>query len=577
MYKRTIVLLFFVFMAWTLCGPMMLPAHAQETRTEWELWIGSHYTGLDQYIAKVAEFDRGKEGLTPELAFRLFRQTLTSTLQLTGWYYDPKRMSFDFLAQTGDTFRAQVSFLSFFRFLQNDLLQNAATRESLNREGTRPGGKMLTVENPNIAERFGYTRRELKTALEFRIPGLSTLRFRFNHRSIFENGTEQRIITMHCSSCHLESRTLDVNRQIHDVGGTIEADLGKVTVSYQARYRVFDNRIDQPVAFYDPAQHPVTGGARAEFASRVIFEGEEVPYSIAPDVRRLSHAFKTLARLGRGTLAADLTFSTGKNKAMDLTARDTRLHLRFTYPIAKRLKWILAGRYGRLKNDPVFIDRPPWRAGRPGGGQDFDWTRYSNLTRTLWSASSEWLVRFTRRFRGSLLVRVDQITRDDYPEPGGDHRTTTWHLGPRIELRPSQRLTARLGYTLEHTTNPFAAIDHLFEASGRTLQPLPGNPFVYYWQRDALRYGDITPLPETLHRVQARLELRPTPAWTVRGDLTATFGSNHINPQLDFQNQFLQADFSLFYRPTPLWNLYAHYTYMYQDQNGLLSVALMDG
>ena len=40
---------------------------AQDSITQWSLEIASHYSGLKDYYQKVAEFDRGKEGLIPEI------------------------------------------------------------------------------------------------------------------------------------------------------------------------------------------------------------------------------------------------------------------------------------------------------------------------------------------------------------------------------------------------------------------------------------------------------------------------------------------------------------------------------
>ena len=39
------------------------PAHSV-----WSLWLGSHYTGYQDFSKKVGEFDRGEEGAVPEVS-----------------------------------------------------------------------------------------------------------------------------------------------------------------------------------------------------------------------------------------------------------------------------------------------------------------------------------------------------------------------------------------------------------------------------------------------------------------------------------------------------------------------------
>jgi len=175
-----------------------ITAFTQETQTNWSAWVGSHYTGIDNYYQKVAEFDRGKDGATPEIGLRFSRLSGKNHLQVNGHYYDPKRMTVNVQANSGDLVSASVSYKSFYRQKQNDLLANLEVREAADREGSKPAGKFITHES-TPDELFGYKRQEIKTNVEIKVPGKSGLKFKVSHRTLIDQGHEQRLTTMHSS------------------------------------------------------------------------------------------------------------------------------------------------------------------------------------------------------------------------------------------------------------------------------------------------------------------------------------------------------------------------------------------
>ncbi len=550
-------------------------AFAQQAATTWQVWVGSHYSGLQDYREKVAEFDWATN--SPEFAAQLTHRSGKNVLDVSGLYYDPKRMALSGSAGLGDWLKADVSYRSFYRRLQNDLMENLVVREAKDRTGSAPGGKMITHDNPTPAATFGYTRREINTKIEAQVPGLKLLKLRLEHRSILEDGNEQHLAAMHCSSCHVQAVDMKVDRKIHDVAAGADLDVGPVSLSYTARIRQF--RDDAPIYTmqYDTAQHPVNGKLVEEFSSRELFSGQVVPINSPLQVDQLSHVFKAKARVGAGQIVASAVTSNAKNKVQSLNLKTNAANVRLTYPLFRKVKVVAQGSYDRIKNDPVFIDLPPWREGRPGGGQNFDWWRYSSLSRTNMEASAQVLYVHNRAMRFSLLGGVGRVIRDDYPYYGAKGKTTTMKLQPELRLRPVKGLSARLRYNVEVTDNPFAPYNYFFERSGHSLTPLPGNKLVYYFQRDQLRYGNITSLPTLEHGVDLQFTYRQSSSIKLTAGVKASIGTNKDNKELSFEHRSLQPRLGIALNPDSHWSFFVDYSLILEDQNGLLSVPMMDG
>ncbi|RMF59713.1 MAG: hypothetical protein D6748_05800 [Calditrichaeota bacterium] len=560
--------------------------------TEWSLWMGSHYTGLQDYTLKVAEFDRGVEGFVPELRLDWFRYSKTGNLRFKGYYYDPKRMNFSFAGQYTPWVKASARYQSFYRQNQRDLLANLSAREATDRTGAQPGGKMLTSEQLNPEMGVGFRRQEIQTNLEIRLPGMENIKIFASHRSIFEKGQEEHIQIMHCATCHLTSRVVDLERNTHAVTGGVEADLGKIQLSYKASYRTFSSNVEPFEAFFDTAQHPVNGTLVEEFSSRNIFSGESVPMNQYPETQKLSHTLKAKGKLGKGSFLAQFVNFSAENTvdlidpnitvSGNLKLKGNYGNLRLNYPLFKKSNFVLRGYYGRFENDPINIDVPPWREGRPAGDLDiFDWTRYSNFTRTELKGSGEFIYQPSRKYRLNLLAGIETRERDDYPFEGAKDKTTTLQIKGGIKYRPTEKFTGRLSLLYKNIDNPFAPYKHMFERPGYagadSLVPENGAPAIYYYQRDALRYGDITSLPAQETGVQLKLSFMPQKTVNFTVGLNASMAANSDEPELDFKKTSLQPLLGLNLIPSDKFAFYSSYSYLLQTQNGIAAVAMMDG
>jgi hypothetical protein len=293
----------------------------------------------------------------------------------------------------------------------------------------------------------------------------------------------------------------------------------------------------------------------------------------------MSHTAKVKADVGKKSeILGSFTYSQAKNKSAGLEIKSNSGSLKYMVNPSQKTKIVALASISRIKSDEVFIDLPLWRDGMAGGGQDFDWTRYSNLTRTVAKGSAEFIYQPSRKYRLFFSTGYEGTKRDDYPYYGAEGKTTKLRFSAGGNYRPNLRFTGRFKYFFENTDDPFSPYEQLFEKAGQNvLHKLPDNNWWYYFQRDTLRYGSITNQPTNLHGVELDLDFKPGHKISLSANLKASLGTNSDTDSLDFERTQLQPQVSVNFAPTLKSNLFGSLTYIYQKSNGLAAVAMMDG
>jgi hypothetical protein len=544
------------------------PAFSQDepSFSSWSLWLGGHYTGFDDFYKKVGEFNQGKEGALPEVLLNYSGYKGEKNLWFSGHYYDSKRMSLDLSGRSKGIFSGKVSYSSSYRQREKDLLSNLMVREATDQSASPPGGgKMVTYEDQTPDADFGYTRHQIKSDFEVKVPGKAKLKLIAAHRSILEKGEDQKIVSMHCSSCHMVSKSVDVDRRTHSASVGFEINPGDVLLSYMASFRSFKSEAPVPVAFYDTAEHPING---TDLPDRVIFSGEEVPFGKLSQNQKLAHTVKVSTQMGKSKIFGSFTNSQAKNISEGLEIKSNGGTLKYVVNPSLKTKFIAQASFNRIENDTVSVDNPAWRGGDP---EQFDFIRYSNLTRTDAKGSAEFIYQPHRKYRFSFSAGYQQIKRDDYPEAGADEKTNKLKFSIGGKYRPNSKFTGRLKYFIESIKDP-APYNLIFEEAGKSYS----SPF-YYYQREELRYGQVTNQPTMVNGVELNLNLRPSQKARLSASLRASLGTNGDIDTLDLEQTKLQPNLSLNFTPTPKWNLFGNLSYIYNKSNGLAAVAMMDG
>lgn len=536
--------------------------------SSWTLWLGAHYSGLEDYYKKTAEFDRAEEEGMPEASVRYFGYKGNDSWDLFAYYYDPKRMRLELGGRSKDIFSGQVFYQSFFRQRQTDLLQNLMAREAVDQQNT-PGGKMFTYEHETAPPEtdFGYTRHELKTDVEVKVPGSAELVLRAFHRSILQDGDDQKVVSMHCSSCHMVSKSVEVDRRTHTVSAGAEANAGPVFLSYMGSYRSFESEAPQPEAYYDSAQHPVSGDP-VDFPDRVIFQDTTVAFGQISDNEKMAHTLKLRTEMGKGEILGSFTHTQAKNKSAGIEVNGNGGTLKYVLTPNLKARLIVQASLARVENDEAKVDVPAWRGGDPN---QFDYIRYSNLSRTVAKGSATFVYQPNRKYRLLVSAGYEGTERDDYPFFEAKQKTDKFQASVGGKYRPSSRFWGRFKYTFENAQNP-APYNQLFEGSGESETA----PF-YYFEREDLRYGDVTSRPTNEHEVDLSLNFRPDRKVSVSAGLKARLQTNSDNRNIDFERTSIQPQASATFSPDPRWQLFASASYHSDHSNGLAAVAMMDG
>ena len=352
--KRNIVIALFLLPAILICTGNR-PTKAAPTH-DYSFWLGSHYTSFEDYTKKVGEYNLGNSELLPEFkGFYLYRSD-GYLLRVDGHYYDNKNIEASARSIMGDRASGEVYYRSLIRQEGQDLLENINARE---RTGTTQGGKMLThVINDRQAD-YSTHRQELGARIEYLVSRKNNIKIMAAHRSILKKGEEQKILSTHCFSCHLESNTAKVDKQTHQFQVGIQGDISIYTLGYEFGFRSFNSKADELFGTYDEAKHPSNGGSIAEFSSRLSYDDTTLVYGVYPETEKMSHKVRFKGDLGdNGRFSSSLGYSRAKNKRTDLESDAWVGALNYSVLLSKRTRLIATVTGTRLTADDPFIDVP---------------------------------------------------------------------------------------------------------------------------------------------------------------------------------------------------------------------------
>ncbi len=551
-------------------------------------WLGGHYTDFKDYTAKVGEYKLQSDKFLPEFKFNYFSQEGASVFRFNGHYFDYENMKGLVKTTTGDKFKAEFQYRSMTNNKGMDLLENMAAREWL---GDHPGGKMITHEFLDDITEFPTHRQEFSGKAELLLSRKNDVRFVAAHRFIKESGNDQVVGNNHCFSCHLGSQSVDVDKRTNSLKLGLEGKALEQKLAYAFGYRKFENRGPDANFFYDQARHPVNGGSAVEFGPREIYNNGSYPIAGTPETEKLSHKFTSKGKLGSAHYAAALTYSRAENKAINFT--DTKLvseaiggKLNITAPLSPKSRLVAKLGVNSIKNEDPFIDVPDFRAGRwpdSANGEavvppNFDYTRYSSLDRTTIDGSAEYITRVNKQLTVGILAGLKSVSRKDYPDIAGDNTSTTMIGQLNLKYRQGLKMTTRLKYRLETTSDPYTSGRGLFERIGADeLVPLNGTTFIFYHQREDLRYQAITTEPTMKHKLDFSTSYRFNSKVNLLVGLKAMMDKNGDLDSLDVKHSSFTPNLNLTLMPTPEWVIVTGVTYNQSKSRGPVTIALFDG
>jgi hypothetical protein len=572
-----------IALALLLLGGAQNPVYAGENLTEtWSTWIGGHYSSFSDNPKKIGEYNLGEEEFLPEFTINYLGVGTDNIFRLDGQYYDDKNIKGAVTAKIGDRFSLSARYRSLVHQEGQDLLTNFESREWL---GTVPGGKIITHEISDPNADYNTHRQEILSRIGVLLSEKHNVRLMASHRMIREQGTEQGVSNSHCFSCHLVSETVAVQNTTHALEAGLQADLKpELTVGYEFGYRYFQSQAADAVAYYDPVVHPSNGGSGAEFGSRQVFGDSSLVYSTLPTTEKINNKINVKARLGDNTkLATALGYNYTKNKNTLLQSDAWYGSAQLASVLSRRSRLLVKVTGLRQRTDDPFIDLPTYREGRPGLQTDFDYTRYSSLDRADGRGSVELIHRLNPTLVLSGLIGFERVNRYDYPVlgDGTDSKTIIGRAG--LRYRKGTKFSGWARYRFEKTADPFVSGKGMFEARGREAlsRVLPEGVTVFafrsYWEREALRYQDITTAPTQSHEFSLHGDLKASARLSLTGDLKITYDKNNDLDSLEVKQSSIQPSLALMFAPNPQVAISAGYSLQAAKSRGPVAIALFDG
>jgi hypothetical protein len=546
---------------------------------KYSVWVGGHYSSFDDYTKKVGEYLIGTDEFYPEFRINYLGVGKDNIFRFDGHYYDKYDINGRASATISDMFKFNVMYRSLIHQLGQDMLENLSARELI---GTNPGGKMLLHDIEDPGADYNIHRQEILSHVEAMLSREHNVKLTASHRTILEDGTSQDLSVSHCFSCHVVSRTAEVDERTHEFEVGVQGDIAEnMTVGYEFDYRHFSSHGPTPYAYYDEAKHPVRGDAQAEFGSRLNYNNVSLPSTHVPTIEKIGNKVRFNGDFGKSKLATSLAYNITTNKYTDLEANAWTGAASFATILSPRTRLVLRATGVRLTADDPYIELPIWREGRPGPQVNFDYRRLSSLDRTDGTGTAELIHRLNRRLTLSVLGGYQRVDRYDYPAE--NYVSNTLIGQARLSYRSGMNFSAWAKYRIESTDDPFVSARGLFEARGRESlgRPVPdvGSffAFIFYYEREGLRYQTITTEPTIQHDIQAKANVRLSQKANINLGIDAQLDKNTELDSLDVKHTYFRPSLALNLMPNQQWTFSGGYTLNYSKSTGPITVALFDG
>ena len=568
----------FVLVVLLIAGSLVHAEDGQKTES-YSIWFGGHYTDFSDYTKKVGEYNKGLNETLPEFNLNYLSTGAQSILRFSGHYYDDKNVYAKLNSTISNKLKLSMQYRSLIKQEGQDLLTNMEAREYFP-STDKLGGKMLTHDITDPGADYNTTRRELLTKFSLLLSEKNDVRLNATHRMIIKSGTEQKISSTHCFSCHLTSMTGEVNNTQHQIEAGIDATVNNFDLGYQFGYRVFEPSNAVTFTKYDDARHPVNGSAGSEYGSRLIYEDVNAEFAVLPKTEIMSHKVKFKRNVGQGYLTGVLGYTNTENKYTSLESNSYSSAFNYATFLNPSTRLITKVAISKYDSDSIYIDLPTFRENAADSNYvDFDFTRYSSLNRTNTKLSAEVIKRMNKRMTVNALVGYDIVNRENYPIVGDGTNTKNLYLQGKLNYRKSLSLRSSLKVRFEKITDPFVSGRGLFESSGEyVLDPLTGtSAFVFYFQREDLRYQHITTLPTQVFSFDWNMNYNPSATMSITMGLKGKLDKNSDLDSLDVKHSSLIPSLSLGLTPNSKFSMQTGYSYNFDKSKLPVAIALFDG
>ncbi len=574
---------------------------------EGKSYVGAHYLEQTGAFDKVGEYfsDSNEGKFQAHSWFTLSGATDNTLFDVYGFLRDKDTKAFGISVNPESRLSASFDYLSFIHHLDHDRLQNLDGREA-NADGTA-GGKQIYSHDMDPMGRYWLNYEKTSAELEYDLASVENgklyIRFDDQHKS----GWKQTLTLDHCATCHVEGNRRMIDEQTRTLRAGAEGTMGKLTFNYEFKAQDYTDFTEGGTRQWTRAQHPVRGGTwtdpvsgavsnyNVEFGSRLLFEDVVMPYAVGPTTEKRAHEFGLNLDVNakntmRGTYSHSRTDNVGNALSSDFDAFAAGWLAR----IDKKTRLTARVLAYEIKADDAFVDLDPYREGRPGGGQDFDWTRVSaanrdvlqtdlTLRRKMGKSSLGLSWRHKVIDRAAMAQTQTTYYLDDasgvnvmVPSTPYANETTTDRFRATLNKRFGRKGNGKLSYTYTSVSNqymnPTAMCEEAMNGESHTLD---GNSNVFYFQRE--RFGNGTALPNKSHKVAARGSYQVSSRMSLSGYVNIASELNDELNSYEFERTILSPGANLWVAPNDKLMLTLGYSFNSVESNAKLCPPLFGG
>lgn len=483
----------------------------KDNSTDVKLKVGVIIFGKDGATVKAKEYCPVDDGVRPFVKAKISGNTGSTFFKIfsriNGDLKDQKQLlDFDF----NRTLSQRISFDSLYHRLDHDPLTNidviSAARSS------------ATAEDFNPEDQYHVTRSELQSTTTLRLPVFSGMKVYVKYRNEHRSGMYQARTLSKCSACHVVAKSRSINNINRDVKLGTNMRIGKANVEYSYTNNRFYEKNASPQNHYLKVIHPEK--LVPVFTARIgVGNDVDLPFDVVPESTKSTHNLGASVPFNdKNTISGRFVSSRVENVNSNLKWDSSSLSGSYSVRFGKKGFLNAIASYYRIKNDSIFIDvNEPVDIAGPNVGKTyaevlgldtFDFTRFSSLSRKVLDFRTNFLYRFSKKFRMKLGYEYENIERDSFEVAKSQSNT----FKGKFTFKPDKKIKFVLDGKFVKATDPFA---NLLAGVSPAVQeyatgsPLAGNSVQFYtWH--AQRRATMTNYPESVTELKGRVHWGPS-------------------------------------------------------------------
>ena len=561
--------------------------------------VGAHLTTSTDVFGKVGEFysDANLEKFQADAAFSLTGATDQSLFDLHGRYFDKDTKSFGFTADAAGPVKVRFDYQSFLHNLDHDNLENLQASEA-NADGSIAGKKVFHHDLDPLG-RYSLQYEKMTGGVEYDLASIREGKAYVTYTDQRRHGWKQTLAIDHCAFCHVEGNRREIDEQTRTWKAGIKGKLGRVAFGYEFQAQDYLDHADSPSRHWSYATHPGAGDNFAgapDLRARLQFHDVTLPYQVGPNTEKRTHEFTAKVDVNaRNTVRGAYSHARVENSNNNLSSDFDGFAFGWLARLGKSSRLTARVLRYAVDVDDAYVDLNPYRDGRGGGGQDFDWTRVSAANRDVWQADMVFRTKLAKRTHLNVDWRHKVVDRDAmnqtqtnyYPDPDTGtniadpshpiaNESTTDRFRATFFQRFNRKGNMRLTYAYTHVDKPFMNLTGICEPSLRGEDhTLIGNPATWYFQRE--RVGNATSLPDEVHQVNWRSSYQVNPRLSLNAFVNAQWESNDSMNSYSLDRDIVTPGVNIWTAPNDRLMLTMGYAYNRVKSNAKFCPPLFGG